>query len=143
MEARLLAPSTKARQLRHLLVVALGQEQIGLRIKQARDELGLTQQEFAERIGLKNGANVSRLERGVDEVTPKRLRRISEETDKPMSFFVAEPTTQNGSVEARLARIEATLEELADVRETADRIEALLLQRADKTQERQVSASNQ
>jgi transcriptional regulator with XRE-family HTH domain len=117
MQTRPIAPSTKARQLRHLLVVALGQEEIGARIKQARDGLGLTQQEFAERIGLKNGANVSRLERGVDEVTPKRLRRIAEETDRPMSFFVAEPEqTPNG--QASLADLRSELAALhEDVRE--------------------------
>jgi transcriptional regulator with XRE-family HTH domain len=51
-------------------------------------------------------------------------------------------TLDDPSIEARLTRIEATLEELADVRETAERIEALLLQQADTPQEHQASASS-
>lgn len=88
MKIRPAEPSTRARHLRHLLLVAIGQEEIGRRVKQARAEAGLTQQELAERAGLKNGANVSRIERGKTNLTPKRMRRISDATKKPLEFFV-------------------------------------------------------
>src|SRR6266566_1738302 len=81
-------PSTKARHLRHLLLVAIGQEEIGLRVQQARDQAGLTQQELAERVGLKNGANLSRIERGKTRLTTRRMLRIAEATKKPVEIFV-------------------------------------------------------
>src|SRR6266566_1560158 len=92
MKIRPAEPSTKARHLRHLLLVAIGQEEIGRRVKQARDEAGLTQQELAERIGLKNGANLSRIERGKTRLTTKRMVRIANATKKPAEFFVRDPS---------------------------------------------------
>lgn len=86
------AVSTKTRRLRHLLLVAIGQEQIGALIKRAREDADLTQAELADAIGLKNGAqSISRYERAETEVPIKRLRRIAEATAKPMSFFIQEP----------------------------------------------------
>lgn len=115
METSLSKPSTKARRLRHLLVVALGQEEIGARIRKARKEMGLTQQEFAERIGLKNGANVSRLERGIDELTSKRLRRLIDATKKPAEFFVRDPEeSQDGRAGPSTAETRTLLRELRE-----------------------------
>jgi transcriptional regulator with XRE-family HTH domain len=85
------AVSTKTRQLRQLLQVALGQEEIGQRIKQAREDAGFTQAELADRIGVATAQSISRYERGETEVSAKRLRRIAEATGKHMSFFVLEP----------------------------------------------------
>src|SRR2546421_4479351 len=80
--------STKARHLRHLLRVAIGQEEIGRRIAEAREEAGLTQAQLAERIGVATAQSISRYERGETEIPSKRLKRIAEETDKPLEFFV-------------------------------------------------------
>lgn len=77
--------------MQRLLLRMMGQEEVGLRIAQARDEAGLSQQELAERINLAQGQSISRYERGETEVPAKRLRRIAEATGKPMSFFVQEP----------------------------------------------------
>jgi transcriptional regulator with XRE-family HTH domain len=85
------AVSTKARHLRQLLRVALGQEEIGQRIKQAREESGFTQAELADKIDVATAQSISRYERGETEVSAKRLRRIAEATGKPLSFFVLEP----------------------------------------------------
>ena len=80
--------STKARTLRHLLRVAIGQQEIGNRIREARERADLTQAEV--------------------EVSSKRLRRIAEATNQPMSFFVQEPEEQARDVDVvdRLGRIE-------------------------------------
>jgi transcriptional regulator with XRE-family HTH domain len=85
------AVSTKARHLRQLLRVALGQEEIGQRIRQAREESGFTQAELADKIDVATAQSISRYERGETEVSAKRLRRIAEATGKPLSFFVLEP----------------------------------------------------
>ena len=105
------AVSTKARQLRQLLRVALGQEEIGQRIKQAREEAGFTQAELAEKIGVATAQSISRYERGETEVSAKRLRRIAEATRKPMSFFVLEPGEG------------VSPEETQDLREAVDRLQ--------------------
>lgn len=73
--------------------MALGRKELGQRIAQAREDADLTQQELAERIGLKTGQSISRYERGETEVRTRRLERIAEETRKPMEFFIGERAT--------------------------------------------------
>ena len=87
--------STKTRRLRQLLRMALGREELGRRIKQAREEADLTQQELADRIGVQTAQSVSRYERGETEVRMRRIERIAEATGKPLEFFVGEkPATE-------------------------------------------------
>lgn len=83
--------STNARRLRQFLLMVIGQEELGRRIKEAREDAGLTQSQLADLLGLKHPQSVSRYERGQTEVPAKRLRRIAEATGKPMVFFVDEP----------------------------------------------------
>jgi transcriptional regulator with XRE-family HTH domain len=107
-------PSTKARPLRHLLLVSLGQGEIGARVKQAREEAGLTQQELAERAGLKNGANISRIETGRTQLTPKRMREIAEATRQPLAFFVQDLDGHHGAaIEGQPEPIAEALVDLA------------------------------
>ena len=70
--------------------MAIGQEEIGRRIRTARDDAGLTQRALAALIGVEDAQSVSRYERGITEVTTRRLERIAEATGKPMSYFVLE-----------------------------------------------------
>lgn len=48
---------------------------IGERIKKTREELDLTQQEFAEKIGL-TASNISKVERNISEISSKYLVHI-------------------------------------------------------------------
>jgi transcriptional regulator with XRE-family HTH domain len=82
--------STKTRHLRQLLRMALGQEEIGRRIAQAREEASLSQRELAEKIGVADAQSISRYERGVTEVRTRRLEKIAEATGKPLNYFVME-----------------------------------------------------
>jgi transcriptional regulator with XRE-family HTH domain len=109
--------STKARRLRHLLRVSLGLVELGRRIKQAREDANLTQQELADRIGIKTAQSISRYERGQTEVSTKRLRRIAEATSKDLAFFITLPE------EIPLTNLERVEAELAEVRQTLARIE--------------------
>lgn len=124
--------STDTSRLRHLLLMALGQEELGQRIKEAREDAGLTQQELADRIGIKQGQTVSNYERGVTEVTTKRLRRIAEATGKPITFFVQDEATEPaaGALEERLEALEVgqvrTEESLAGQRVLLDEQRSLL-----------------
>jgi transcriptional regulator with XRE-family HTH domain len=105
--------------------MAIGQEEIGQRIAQARNAADLTQQQLAERIGIETAQTVSRYERGETEVKTKRLRRIAEATGQPLSFFIQIPEE-----DARPAGLEDQLsslrEELAELRDMV----AELLQRS-------------
>lgn len=66
----------------------MGDPAQGKRIREARKSLGLTQQAFAELIGLKNGQAVSNLERGNTQLTPHRARIIAGVSRKPISYFL-------------------------------------------------------
>jgi transcriptional regulator with XRE-family HTH domain len=69
------------------LAVLLSKESVGVRIRRARDEAGLTQVQLAARIGLQGPQQVSRYETGVSEAPAPRLRQIAEETGKTLAFF--------------------------------------------------------
>jgi transcriptional regulator with XRE-family HTH domain len=70
--------------------MALGQQELGRRIREARDDAGLTQPELAEQLGLSHPQSISRYERGETEVPQRRLRRIAEVTGKPLGFFLTD-----------------------------------------------------
>lgn len=69
--------------------MALGQDEIAAKVKEAREAAALTQQELGDRIGI-TSQQISRYERGANSVPMKQLRRIAEETRQPLSYFVAE-----------------------------------------------------
>lgn len=66
----------------------MGDPEQGKRIRKARAELGLSQQDFAELIGLETGQAVSNLERGETALTSKRARRLADVTGKPVSYYL-------------------------------------------------------
>jgi transcriptional regulator with XRE-family HTH domain len=95
--------------------MALGQEELGRRIAQARREAGLTQPELAALAGLKHPQSISNYERGSTEVPPRRLRRIAEATHRDIAWFLGEITAED-------ARAEERAESLAREREIAERL---------------------
>lgn len=120
--------STKTRRLRHLLLVALGQQELGKRIRLAREDAGLTQSELAELLGLGHPQSISRYERGETEVPQRRLRRIAEATGKPLGFFLADGDEAEAPAApladpATLALAKQILEELRALREDVQRLE--------------------
>lgn len=50
---------------------------IGLRIKKRREELGLSQQELAERMGLKSKSTICKIEKGDDNLTTPIIIRYA------------------------------------------------------------------
>lgn len=79
------------RYLENPLPVALGQTEIGDRIRAARRRAGLSQPELAIKIGMApRGETISRYERGQERVPGYRLERIAEATNQPLSFFVGD-----------------------------------------------------
>ena len=83
--------STRSEHIGTLYFVALLREELGRRIKTARTAAGLSQQDLAEKIGLKHAQDVSRYERGKVEVPGHRIDLISEATGRPRSFFTRDP----------------------------------------------------
>jgi len=117
--------STPRVQIGTLYFVALLREELGRRIATARHDAGLSQQDLAERIGLKHAQDVSRYERGKVEVPSFRIDRIAEATGRPRSYFVRDPlepelpTGESASLDALLEGQETILELL---RENAARL---------------------
>ncbi len=60
----------------HNIVVTL--MTTGERIKQRREELGLTQTELAERMGYKSRAAICTVEKGKEDLTTTRIRKFAE-----------------------------------------------------------------
>lgn len=91
----------------------------GERVRQGRRKLGLTQAEFAERIGLETAQAVSNIERGVTALTPDRARRIADVTRDPVAWYLDmgdDPVETMGllrSIDDRLRSLEAQVASLA------------------------------
>lgn len=68
--------------------MALGQEELGRRVKEARESANMTQRDLADAIDLRDAQSISNYERGLTEVPTRRLRRIAEATKKPLAFFL-------------------------------------------------------
>jgi transcriptional regulator with XRE-family HTH domain len=94
--------------------MAIGQEEIGRRIAQARKEAGLSQRELAEKIGVADAQSVSRYERGITEVKTRRLEKIAEVTGKPLGYFIHIPEEGDSA---------ATPEERQSLREAVDKLQ--------------------
>lgn len=90
----LVSLSTKTEHIGTLYFVALLREELGRRIKTARVAAGLTQQQLAEKIGLKHAQDISRYERGKVEVPAHRIDLIAEATERPRSYFTRDPSEE-------------------------------------------------
>ncbi|MBM4452241.1 MAG: helix-turn-helix transcriptional regulator [Chloroflexi bacterium] len=65
---------------------------IGMRIQQARQELGLTQEELAARLGYTQAA-LSNYELGKRRLHITNLEQIAQTLGKPLSYFIESPAT--------------------------------------------------
>ena len=63
---------------------------LGKKIKLAMVEKNLTQLELAKKLGVKQAA-ISKLVRGINNLTLKNLKKISKITNKPLSYFLEDP----------------------------------------------------
>ena len=62
--------------------------EVGSKIKRAREECGLSQQELARIVGFKTGVAVSLYENNKREVSAIMLWRIARATNVPITFFI-------------------------------------------------------
>lgn len=71
-------------------------ERIGARIKAAREDLGLTQNELADRMaGKSDGTQVSKWERGANRPTDTNLEQIAKALGKDISWFLMPEPDKN------------------------------------------------
>jgi transcriptional regulator with XRE-family HTH domain len=70
-------------------------EELGLRIRRAREQAGLTQTQLATTIRWEQTA-LSRVETGGREVTSLLLARIAEATAKPLGYFLTPAPSADG-----------------------------------------------
>lgn len=61
---------------------------IGDRIKEKRLELGMTQEELAEKVGFKTRASVSRLEGGDRNIPISKLKKLAEVLDTTIGYLM-------------------------------------------------------
>jgi transcriptional regulator with XRE-family HTH domain len=98
--------------------MALLRQEVGHRIKVARVAAGLTQRELAVAIGLKNAADVSRYERGVQQTPDFRIDLIAEKTGRPRSYFTRDPdepeTDAIARIESEVATLRGLLQQVLD-----------------------------
>jgi len=70
---------------------------IGCRVREARAEYGMTQEKVAGDVGV-DSKHISRIENGRKYGSDQLIRRISEATGKPLSFFYGnEPMPDDAS----------------------------------------------
>lgn len=61
---------------------------LGTRIKRRREELGLTQTELAERLGLKSKVSVSNAENDRDDMTTTRIQKYAEALNTSIAYLM-------------------------------------------------------
>lgn len=79
------------------------ENEIGKRIKDRREELGLTQEELAEKVGYKSKSAIQKIERGVNELRQEKIATFAK-------ALATTPLYLMGWVEEKAP--ELTLEEL-------------------------------
>lgn len=84
--------STRTEHIGTIYFVALLRQELGRRIAVARKAAGLSQQQLAEKIGLRHAQDISRYERGKVEVPAARIDLIAEATGRPRSYFTRDPS---------------------------------------------------
>ena len=88
-------------------------QKIGLRLKEAREYLGISQDEVAKALRMPRPA-VSLIESGERKVEALELKRFAELYQRPLEFFLAEkPATQDEDVPAHLQRAPRDITRLA------------------------------
>ena len=81
-------------------------DMVGRRIASARIEAGLIQRELAELIGV-HESSIRKYERGTTQPRPHRIRAIAQATNKPLSHFVDDASSDApGDVQEVLKQIQ-------------------------------------
>ena len=69
------------------------------RIKSRREELGLSQEELAHRIGYKDRSSIAKIESGVNDITQSKIKAIADALDTTPSYLKGWEESPSGSDE--------------------------------------------
>ena len=67
------------------------------RIKSRREELGLSQEELAHRIGYKDRSSIAKIESGVNDITQSKIKAIADALDTTPSYLMGWEESPSGS----------------------------------------------
>ena len=84
------------------------------RIKSRREELGLSQEELAHRIGYKDRSSIAKIESGVNDITQSKIKAIADALDTTPSYLMGWEESPSGSDE-KTADPKAGGESLEDI----------------------------
>lgn len=72
---------------------------IGHKIRKRRTEMRLSQKDFAEKMGV-SGSFIGFIENGKRRINPTLLKRVSEITKRPISYFYGEKSADDTALKA-------------------------------------------
>jgi transcriptional regulator with XRE-family HTH domain len=87
---------------------------IGQKIKKARKESGVSQEQLADKLGLSGNNIISRWENGLGRISADQLAKIAELTHRPISYFfgeVGDDKLKTYKLEQKLKKLKELLEE--------------------------------
>lgn len=61
---------------------------IGKKVKQRREELGLTQKELAHKLGYKSKSTINKIELDINDVSQSKLVRLAAALDVEPTYFI-------------------------------------------------------
>jgi len=61
---------------------------LGERIRQRREELGMTQTELAERMGYKSRSSINKIENGTNDIVQSRVEKFAKVLDTSIGFLM-------------------------------------------------------
>ena len=83
---------------------------IGDRIRQRREELGMTQAELAERMGYRSRSSINKIEMGQNDVVQSKVKKFANALDTSVSYLMGWDDGQV-SVKRNLVTIDERLDE--------------------------------
>ncbi len=61
---------------------------IGKKVKMRREELGLTQEELAKKLGYKSKSTINKIEKDINDVNQTNLSRLASALDVDATYFI-------------------------------------------------------
>ncbi len=61
---------------------------IGKKIKDRREELGLTQEELASRLGYKSKSTINKIEMGINDISQTKIRAFAQALDTSIAYLM-------------------------------------------------------
>ena len=89
---------------------------IGQKIKSRREELGLTQEELAKKLGYKSKSSINKIEMGKNDITQSRLNDFANALDCSPLFFI-EPIEHPASSKDRILKYAQILASLDNAKQ--------------------------